>query len=109
VNSKYPIKPLPDVWKILIPLIVLGLGGAGAFYTQGVRTEERVERIQTDNQDAAQDREELHDDLDEVRISVTKLSSDVQNATLQAASREKRTTKAINDLTMAVDSRRWRR
>lgn len=99
-------KPLPDVWKILIPLVVLGLGGAGAFYTQGVRTEERVEHIQAANTAAVTDRGELHEDIDELRISVTDLRADVRNANKAAAGRAARTQKRLDDLTKAVNRRR---
>ena len=107
MNSKSLIpRPFPDVWKILIPLLIAGVGGFVGFYTQGVKTEERVEHIQEANNAAAQDRAQLHRDLDNVESVVIELRADVRNANAQAASREARTTKAIEGLTKAVNMRR---
>lgn len=94
--------------KLAAGVLFAVLGSAGAFFSTGIQTTERVERNGDELKQAAEDRREIHDDVDALTVSVTELRSDVRSAGREAEQREKRTTMAIDNLTEAVSMRRRR-
>ena len=92
--------------KLGTGILLAVLGSLGTFVTTGIQTTERVERNGEELDQAAVDRREVHDDVDQLTVEVVELRGDVRNAGREAEQREKRTTMAIDNLTRAVNMRR---
>ena len=101
-NHKVTRRDLGIAGALILVLVV----PAGTFYTTHVRTTQSVESLLSEVEKAEEDRDALHEDVNEVRISLTGLKAAVIHAERAAEERDQDTNDAIDELTQAVNRRR---